>query len=161
MFNVDFNHIASLLLPSFLRTDKLLSFLKMLISPVKALYLQFFDFRNKELYLLKFTGQVIYLEKLLNDKFQGSNLIYITDGYFTDPFYLFNKAEGFSPVYLQNKSEAGDIQYLINIKEYASDFDFIVNVPASVYDIIDVNEMTAYINMYKLVSKYYKINRYE
>ena len=79
-----------------------------------------------------------------------------------DPFYLSNKAEGFPPVYFQNKIEAGDIQYLVNKEEYTSNgYDFIVNVPASVYDIIDINEMTAYINMYKLVSKYYKINRYE
>jgi len=167
MFNIDFNNIIQLLLPPFLRKIKIIEWLKALVKPLIDLYAIFFQYRTDTLYSLSFTGQVIYLEKLLNDTYNnGSPGIYITDGSFILKTYLYHKSEGGAKTYLFHKSENAAKTYLFHKSEYTITYDFVVMVPAAIYSILQqnnnqgLNKMKALINLYKIAGKRYTIQSY-
>lgn len=59
-------------IPSFLREDPLLSYVKALLYPIEQAYAGFLSYRvyiNKK---VKYNGQTIILENLLNDTFDGT-----------------------------------------------------------------------------------------
>ena len=155
MFNVDFNNIVELLLPPFLRKTKIIAWLKALVKPLIDLYTTFMAYRQSVIYLLSFTGQVIYLEKLLNDTYNnGTSGIIIVDGNTLDFPYLFNKSEGVVDIYLYNLSENEDPFYLYNKSEFGTQIDFIVKVPALLYSQLQLNNNQGLNNMTALITKY-------
>jgi hypothetical protein len=110
-------------------------------------------------YELSFNGQVIYLEKLLNQTFNNDgDEIYIEDGPVTET-YIYNENELNEETYLTNEDEAGTEVYLYNEDESSgTEIGFIVNVPSS----LPINEpqLIALINAYKLAGISYTINYY-
>ena len=167
MFNVDFNNIVQFFLPPHKRKLKRIEWLKALVKPIIELYNIFMIYRTNTIYSLSFTGQVIYLKKLLNDTYNnGSTGIYITDGTFMLKTYLFHKSEGGAKTYFFNKSENAAKTYLFHKSEYAVTYDFVVMVPSAIYSILQqdnnqgLNNMTALINKYKIAAKRYTIQSY-
>lgn len=167
MFNVDFNNIITLLLPPFLRKSKNIAWLKSLVKPLIDLYTLFMAYRVTTVYSLSFTGQVIYLEKLLNDSYNaGLTGIYIADGSGIARIYFSHKSEGFPKQYLYHKSENQTPLYLYHKSEYNSQNDFIIMVPLSLYTQLQLNNdqglnnMKSLVNLYKLAGKRYTINSY-
>lgn len=112
MFDIDFRYIVTILLPTRLRLPKTIAWLRVIVSYLKVIYTEFKIYRSKKLYEINFTGQVIYLEKKLQDTFNCPD-IYISDGLLTLPLFLTNKEEGRSPVYFGNLFILGVI-YQIN-----------------------------------------------
>lgn len=167
MFNVDFNIIIQLLLPPFLRKSKNIEWLKALVKPLIDVYTIFTTYRSSTIYSLSFTGQVIYLEKLLNDTYNsGLTGIYIKDDNLMSVPFIFNKSEGVVNVYLYNFSESATPFYLYNQSAFISQNDFIVMVPAVIYSTLQqnnnqgLNNMTALIKLYKLAGKRFTIQSY-
>lgn len=119
--------------PFFLRLPKFLAFLESLLAPVQVLNDDFSVYLKDKRKEANFTGQVIYLEHLLNDNFDDvSRRIYIGDGQANVlPPFVFNKVEQ-RPLYLYNKSEGADKFYLYNQSEFFTEPDFIVFVPNSI-----------------------------
>lgn len=150
-FKIDFNKLAILLLPTFLRRPVLVAFLQTLITPVSSLYDLWSVKRQDNLYRLDHNGQVCHLRKALNDTFDPSlRRIYLDDGSRFKRKYIYTPAEGQSrylgTAYLQSSVNYGD-----------TGVDFKVVVPAG-FD-LDANryQLEALINFYKLASKRHTI----
>lgn len=162
MFSVNFKNIIDQNLPPKTGTDTPITkaWLYSLIQPIIELYAIFSSYRIQALYTLSFTGQVIYLEKLLNDTFNnGGTEIFIEDGILKIAQFLFNTAEDADPFYVFNTAETNEENlYLYNTAEYTGNLDFIVKVPTAL--VFDENQMKSLINKYKLAGKNYIIQTY-
>lgn len=151
-YRLNINKLVELLTPTFLRKEKLLAWLRALHSPLVKVVDDFNFNRNQSLYNLAHNGQVCYLRKALNDRFDVSERrIKITDGNKYNRQYIYTQGEQ-KPKYL------GTI-YLRDDADYDdTGIDFIVEVPQ------DLNyngyEMEAVIHFYKLASKRYKIQEF-
>jgi hypothetical protein len=103
---------------------------------------------------LQFTGQVIYLEKLLNVTY-NSTAIYIDDVANIAYLYIANKDEG-CPLYISNESENNAPVYIANKSEYLTDYHFKVKIPLTLYNSLGVSgldKMKALINNYRIAGK--------
>lgn len=162
MFSVNFKNIVNQNLPPKTGADTPITkaWLYSLIQPIIELYAIFSSYRIQALYTLSFTGQVIYLEKLLNDTFNnGGTEILIADGILKIAPFLFNTAEDADPFYVFNTAETNEENlYLYNTAEYTGNLDFIVKVPTAL--VFDENQMKSLINKYKLAGKNYTIQTY-
>lgn len=108
MFDIDFRYIITILLPYRLRQSKMIAWLQVIVSYLKVIYTDFKLYRSNKLYEINFTGQVMYLEKTLQDAL-GCPDVYISDGILTLPLFLSNKDEGRAPVYFGNQFILGTI----------------------------------------------------
>jgi len=132
MYNFEFIYLINNLLPHFLRKEKMLAWLVVLLKPVMLLYNEFLDYRAEKLYESQITGQVISLEKMLNDAFPEDNTgavpIYITDSVEQeDNVLMYNASESDSLIWIFNNAEIAEPDtFLFNAAE-AQSYDFFVN----------------------------------
>ncbi|MEJ8606286.1 hypothetical protein JSO56_05035 [Riemerella anatipestifer] len=152
-YNLDINKLVTLLTPTFLRKERHLAWLRALHYPLRGLLDRFNFNRNENLYNLQHNGQVCYLRKVLNDRFDVSQRrIQIADGNRYKRQYIYTDGEQ-KPKYL-------GVMYLRDDADYAdTGVDFIVLVPRGLT--YNAYEMQAVIDFYKLASKRYKIDIYE
>lgn len=157
IFNIDYGKLVRLLLPIKLRQPKMIAWLKALTWPVQQLYSEFKRNRSANLYRLKITPQVVYLERLLNDRYDvAERRIKVIDSVYHDPTYIYTKAEN-KPKYLRRKSEAV-FMYLFRKSETALDpADFTIEIPAEIE--FQEPELRGIIDGYKLAGKTYSIDR--
>lgn len=143
------------MIPVLYRKDRLVHFLMVLLKPLDTTYISFFDFRLYLLKKMKFNGQVIIMENMLNDTFDNSlrriRIITITDRLRKQ--YIYQPVEA-KPLYIYQVSENLPV-YISTLEEYLnmSGFDFIVEAPKNVWtvSILDqIKKMTLY---YKLAGK--------
>jgi hypothetical protein len=139
----------------------MLAWLKCLVSQVKWLYRLFIAFRKNNLYLLAHNGQVCLMEATLNDVFDPVlRGIYITDGSFKDPLFLFLDAE-VKPLWVGLDSEAGVTSYpdpqvlFTSLETYTLGVCFIVNIPllVSLSTGYDEVRLRALVDLYRLTSR--------
>lgn len=151
-----FNYVKQAV-PSFIRGAKLLSYLKALLAPLNTLIVLFNTYVSNSRYLANFTGQEVYLEHLLNDRFDPvQRRIYIDDGVAAIlPPFVFNKVEQ-RPVYVYNKVENQPL-YIYNKTEYGVGNDFIVYVPNAILNTLTQTQIEATVLLYKLASKQFSI----
>ncbi|WP_268846728.1 hypothetical protein [Flavobacterium aestivum] len=149
-YKVDFNRLAVLMLPTFLRKPLLVAYLQSLLVPIDSLYYKWSIFRNDNLYKVQHTGQICYLRKVLNDKLDVSRRrIYIGDGNRHKRQYLYTKGEN-RPRYLGT-------MFLWQNSDYAdTGVDFIVYAPQEIIN-TSPYELKALIEFYKAGGKRYKI----
>ncbi|MFK5971468.1 MAG: hypothetical protein QM487_15310 [Candidatus Marithrix sp.] len=149
-YNVNYNKLVLLLTPTFLRKDTFFGWIKSVASPLSKMYDSWFKMRSDNLYKLAHNGQVCYLRKSLNDRFDPSlRRIYIGDGNKYKRQYIYTRGEQ-KPKYLGT-------MYLHSRNDYAdTGVDFIVFVPASIVD-AQIYELEALIDFYKEGVKRYKI----
>jgi len=69
IFDIDYRKVVIGNLATFLRTLVRVQWLYVLITPLIGLYEVFKRFREDKLYQMNHNSQVVYLEKVLNDKF--------------------------------------------------------------------------------------------
>jgi len=149
-YNIDFNKLAVLMTPSFLRKPVLTAYLQSLLMPVSQLHYDWLQKRLADWYVINHTGQVRLLRKVLNDTLDvGSRRIYITDGNAFPRKYIYTRAEK-KPVFL------GKLFIYQNSEYLNTGVDFIVFVPQEVID-TKINELHSLIRKYKLASKRYQI----
>lgn len=175
MFNINWPLLILRLLPVERRRQMRMEWLRSLLAPFMALYNSFLVYREGTHYKLQFTGQIIYLERLLNDQFNAGNPAYDTNGipigiYITDPtdnlipVYVWNKIEVRPPLYLYNASESADPVYLRNQVEFEGNYEYIVNVPIALGNVITdtllAAKMRGWLNIYNIAGKRYKIINY-
>jgi hypothetical protein len=124
-------------------------------TPVNSLHSQFLYYRNYINYQLSITPQVVYLEKMLNDRYDVVlRRIVIEKGVAFEgvPLYM---ADELKPEKLYRKSEGIPLVLYTKDETLLFAVDFIVKVPISVD--FDINELTAYLDIDVLPSKTYKI----
>ena len=143
--------------PIFWRVTKFVDFIYIFIEPVVVLHNDFLIFRNKEIYKVVHNGQVITLEKVLNDAFDPQQRqIFISEEMIFDPLYIYTKAEN-KPVFL------GSEYIYTTQKSNAISTDFIINFPVNLKPNNSLallnfeNRIKALTNYYKLASKRYII----
>ncbi len=155
-FNINYIRLIQQLLPVVFRKELIMAFLRVLTSPISRLHNLFMQNRSANIYHLGITGQICYLEKVLNDRFDSSQRrIYISNGNFFDQVYIFTQDEELD-IFIDG--EGGEDLYLFTEQESGSEsVDFIVNVPLDLQ--YNDAEMKAIIDMYKLASKTYKIDK--
>lgn len=148
-YNLNINKLTELLTPTFLRKERFLVWLRVLHFPLIEIVDKFNFNRNENLYNLAQNGQVCYLRKVLNDRFDVSQRrIEVADGNRFKRQYIYTDGEQ-RPRYL-------GVMYLRDDADYAdTGVDFIVQVPADL--LYNEYEMRALIDFYKLASKRYKI----
>lgn len=151
-YNVDLHKLVVLLTPTFLRKSKLIAFMQSLIAPVNSIYSDWSLMRSNNLYKLAHNGQICYLRKALNDRFDDElRRIYIGDGNKFVRKYIYTPAERktkyLGTIYLHQRSDYAD-----------TGVDFIVYVPSEIVD-IQIYEIEALINFYKEGVKRYKIEK--
>lgn len=157
ILNVDFRKLSMLLTPIFWRKNAFIGFIYCLVEPAKRLNEDFKKFRQKSIYKIVHNGQVILLEKVLNDAYDAEfRRIYITDSAQNDPVYLYSMPEN-KPVYLGT-------QYLYDFSVFQSaEFEFVLNFPLEMkpvnpFDLLNFeNRIKALTKYYKLASKRYII----
>lgn len=149
-YNVNYNRLVVLLLPSYLRKPKIVGYIQALIVPIDKLYYKWSLFRNDNLYKVAHNAQICKFRKALNDRFdQIQRRIYIGDGNRFEREYLYTTGEN-RPRYLGT-------MYLRQSEDYSdTGVDFIVFVPQEIINALPF-ELKALIEFYKLGGKRYKI----
>lgn len=156
-YDINYTKLVNQRIPEPLRTSESIAWLVLLASPFISLYGKVISFRQSTLYKLGITPQVVYLEKMLNDRYDATlRRIYILDGQEYNPLYIYTQLE-LKPVWLYTKSEVGkprvDLFTAGEVGQFT--FDFVVYVPVAIS--FDVNEMSSLLNTYKLAGKIYDI----
>ena len=135
--------------------------LKALLSPIQTLNSEFVAFVKKIRYEMHITGQVIYLEHILNDTFDpDERRIYINDASLVLPDYLYNKADGQDVFHLYNKGDGEAAYYLHNIADYSGQAEFTVFVPTAWdLNLTLKNQIRSIVNRYKQAGVRYTIEK--
>jgi len=159
MYNVNFNKLATWILPVLMRQTNFVKWLNGLVYPIARIHeFSFLLNRDANLYKLAHNGQVFSLLKLLNEKFDRSEKrIKIEDGLTRDRIYAFVTNES-KPLKLIIQAESDAIE-IHNPEDYAdSGTDFIVWVPNNLFSQEEI-KMKAELDFYKLSAKRYRIYR--
>lgn len=148
-YKLDIERLTVMLLPTLSRQGRTMAWLRALTFPIGQLYNEWAAFRDRNLYILAHSGQVVYLRKVLNDSFDTAlRRIQIVDGNRFGRVYIYTSGE-VKPAFLGK-------MYLRNAIDFAdTGVDFIVLVPAGLQ--FNNFDMTALIDFYKLASKRYTI----
>lgn len=156
MYQIDWNKLIEHTLPYLLRKVKQVAWLYTLIKPVRWLHDEFLAYRTQTRIDLLYTSQVIYLEKLLNDRFdETQRRIYIDDVERTTVYIGRNSDP--DPLYVGKKDELPYV-YVGRSEDYESEHDYRINVP----DALPVNEVLirALVDRYNQAGKAYYIRYY-
>ncbi len=159
MYNVNFNTLATWILPVLMRQTNFVKWLNGLVYPIARIHeFSFLPNRDANLYKLAHNGQVFRLRKLLNEKFDRTEkTIEIEDGLTRDRIYAFVTNES-KPLKLITRTEPDAIE-IHNSDDYAdSGTDFIVWVPNNLSNHEEI-KMKAELDFYKLPAKRYRIYR--
>lgn len=157
------------------------------LDAVSGLHTKFLLYREATLYKLRWTSQTIYLEKLLNDRFNNGNPafqdfetrlnpvgIYISDpASFKEGLFRWNKAENRHQAARYNQAELdlmppNDVRrkYRFCNSELEANNDFVVKVPIALFDVTDpintatVANMKAWVELYRIAGVRYTIVNY-
>lgn len=155
IFNIEFDVLVEILLPTRLRRAKMKAFINALITPVKTLYNKFKRNREENVYELTHTAQVYSIEAVLNDRFDTAmRRVRVKDGIRIHPFWAGNDAD-FNSEYAGNDGDA-DLSYAPHDAALLEGYDAVIEVPAFIS--FDMDEMKALIDFYRLAGKHnYKI----
>ncbi len=152
-YQIEFDKLVLLLLPTFLRKSRLAAFATVLVAPIKEMYQAFREQQKRDWYRLNHNGQVFSLRKVLNDHFDNEQRrIEIMDAEEYERIYIYTPIEN-QPLYLNGENE--DTKYIYTSSEYNNQFDFVVVVPFGLS--YNTYKMRALINEYKLITKKYTI----
>lgn len=147
-YNIDFNKLVVLLLPTFLRKPRFIGFLRAAINPLSKLYDDFNKYRVDGHKKLDHNWQKCYFEKRLNDIYDSlERKIKVVEDDKYSRQYIFTKGES-KPKYL-------GIIYIRSSNDFAdTGSDFTVDMNK-----VDANEddLNAQINFYKLAGTRHKI----
>lgn len=156
----DLSKLVRRLMPPRWRNPINLNWFEALLCGINYSQDRFNVFRNQALVELSYNGQTIYLEKMLNDRFDAVQRRIVIKHEESNSVYWYREDEGQAPVYLYTEAETGStINYLYNEGENASalpdGIDFMVLAPASLSPL--ELRMKAEIDKYRLAGKQYEI----
>lgn len=170
-YNISFNTWLNNLVQWFDAGDKIMAWLRVLISPIKDIHTRFLAYRiivNRE---ASYNGQVMVLERMLNLQYYdveawaspgdvtAGGRIYIDHTLDSIPNqYVFYNNEGQEPLYIYNDSEGEPPEYVYYTSEYYSVVAFVVMVPVALT--YDEDEMRARIDNVLQAGYNYTIQTY-
>jgi len=136
-----------------------LDWIKSLLAPLQSLHERFFSKSQETLYIMSITGQVIYLERYLNDLFDNvERRIYIDDGTIILPPYLYNIVDNEVIWYLYNDADDETPFYIYNQIEYSVQGEFVIHVPSAIpLTSLLISQISAAVDRFKQAGVRYKI----
>lgn len=153
-YNVNWNRLILLLLPTFLRKPKMFALIKAMLAPIASLHYEWTQRRLANLKKISYNGQKCYLRKALNDVADPElRRIKIQDVPALSSKYLYLPEENLD-FYL------GTMYLDLDYSQQGAAVDFTVLVPQDVWD-AKKNEINATLEFYTLAGKTYKIITYE
>ena len=154
VYYLNWNRLVTFFIPKVLRKPLLLALIHSAILPLKANYSAFLSFKKNAAYKVKHNGQVVYLEKMLNDKFDKDlRRIQVENSKPNVPLWLYHVEDG-KPMFTYHIADGKSVHFFNKGAHYNA-FDFTVLIPN---DLIEIkSQMQAQVNYYKLFSKNYKI----
>jgi len=118
-YNINWEKQVKENVPMHLQKVRRLEWIHSLLKPLKAIHDELLLAREDSIYKVAYTSQVIYLEKILNDKFDNVNRgIYIADTTLFNSNYIYKKIESKPAVYLYRKWNAATAYILGDRVEY-------------------------------------------
>lgn len=137
--------------------NSLRDFIDALISQLQYVNDLFFSYYSQKKYEIKFTGQLIYMKRYLNDQFDPiDRRIYINTNFGDISEFVYRKAED-DGIYLYRKSE-GDGDLFQRKNEAITETDFTVYIPSTLS--YDATKMEFAIKKYKFDDKTYNIQTF-
>jgi hypothetical protein len=160
-YALDVYTLCRSLIPSEMRNLKNEAWVKSLLQPIQTVVTSFSTYSNALRYDLSINGQVMYLEKALNDKYDPiQRRIYIDDPLGTSIVQpvIFNKSEKQPSLVVWNKSENQTNNSAIYNKNSIIATDFVVFIPV-ILNIASINiGVKNIVNRYKIAGKKYLLN---
>src|SRR5690554_4740722 len=99
MIELDVDKSSVNVTPPRIRSHEWMALVNTLNTPFKHLLNDFYQEYGRIKHEMAFNGQKLYLEQILNDRFdENQRRIEIVD-YHTSPVYIFNQSENNEPVY--------------------------------------------------------------
>lgn len=163
-YDLDIYKFGEHLLPPVLRKKRLFAFLCVLLLPAKMVMQVFRPYRKDCLDKLMVNGRIIYIEKILNDRFYLKNKeIYIDD--FTEaPPWLYSRLErGYPSISIFKRAEGGilDKIYIKKRAEGKLGGDFIIWVPGFLDKQSYMAEIKNIADYYRPAGRNYTIKIYD
>lgn len=155
IYNVVWKRLVTWLIPGFLRKDVNVHWLLALMYPLIQLHSSFLLYRERKLYELSITPQVASLESALNDRYdRQERRIVIENAIIYDPV-IFYQQEELKPVKYWQKEEGIPVVYFQKEEVGMFSTDFVILIPVLVP--FDLNELTAFVNVYKRDDKTFRV----
>lgn len=153
IFNINWWRLVQSLNLKAFNSSSVLALLNTMICPIRTNYEAYLVFKLDADYRVKHNGQICYVQKMLNDKFDASlRRIKVRNIIPKEPLWAYYTEDN-KPLFIYN--ESNHPTYFYNPEDYYNEFDFEVLIPTVLGG--QVNQMMASINYYKLFSKNYKI----
>jgi hypothetical protein len=152
---IDTEKLAQQLLTPVVAKMSHLEWVRVLLSPISTLNAVFVTYRAELIKRLRYNGQVIILEALLNDIFHPSGReIYIeTIDDRLAQLYVFQTSENQDAEHIHQSGEAPPV-YIFGAEESISvGYDFIVWVPDELLSTEEEQRIKAVVRRYKLAGK--------
>lgn len=163
---INFKTVFQFLIPYRIRQSRMVEFMGALLAPLQTVNGYFSAHVDMIRYDLKFNGQVMYLEHVLNDQFDDTlRRIYIDDPSGQQIFtpYIFNRIEQQPPLHLFNVADAKPVDeniVLRNTVELVVTTDFVVHVPAGIFNPTMEVQMRDLIDRYRIAGKRYTFDTF-
>lgn len=153
IYNINWYRLVKMLVLPAVNKPTLLAFINSALAPIRTNYDAFLSFKQDAEYRVQHNGQVCYLQKMLNDKFDNSlRRIRVQNVKPKERLYFYYEEDN-SPVFFYNEVDYPVFFY--NTQDYYNAFDFEVLVPEALAS--QINLMEIEINYYKIYSKNYQI----
>jgi hypothetical protein len=163
VYQLNWQSLLKNLLSFDLRSVFVLGWLSSLIEPVVQLHINLLNYRDHCLYRVRHNSQIVYMEAVLNDKFDNElRRIRIINSEFKEGFYFY-ELEDNKEVYFYEPEDNQPV-YFKEPDEFDGDgVDFLVCVPPDLEPSTEALELAlttkikGQTDYYKLYSKNYKI----
>ena len=159
LYDFDIIKYAQYVLRPSLRKRTIFTIISIFLLPLIFIYTLFKSYRKQAIDKLNINGQVVYIEKVLNDRFFLKNReIYITDIAGKESRLYYRREEQI-PSYLHKRSEGAEIKYIQQRGEGNYSGNFIVNIPffLAAYE----SEIKNLVDYYKPAGRSYVLKIYE
>ena len=156
-YNWNIENLIYFFMPNIKKFPKRFAWIKALLWPLNELHGFFLQYVIDKRYELDFTGQVISLERLLNDKYDDTlRRIFISSAVATEA-YFFDEDDDFdTDIFLFDEDDSPEDTDIFLFDGFDSGVsNFTINIPSDV--VFTEAELRALINKYKLAGKYYTI----
>lgn len=148
-YDLDMNRLVILLLPINWRKPKMVAFMQALAAPLRELHYMFVQNRRRNMYRIRHSFMICYMEAALNDEFDPQQRrITIDEPEMYANRYIYTSGEQ-QPKYL------GTMYLRSSVELAGGGVDFTVNMNGAVADLHDIR---ALVDFYKLAGPRYNIN---
>lgn len=152
---IDTERLAKQLLTPVVAKMSHLEWVRVLLSPISTLNGVFVAYRAELIKRLRYNGQVIILEALLNDVFQpdGREIYIETIDDRLAQLYVFQTSELQESEHIYQAGEAPPVYIFGSEESISVGYDFIVWVPDGLLTTEDEKRLKAVVRRYKLAGK--------